>query len=118
MDTYLSLADKLTNEAAIETEIAQRSTKTIKARILYLPEGGLGKGVGFFNEGTIVTLVSQGNTEYLNGLEAALKSKIEPRIQLHCEAIIERTRKDTVKRPKEGGLEDIPLIVDVLYGNT
>src|SRR5688500_7992107 len=86
--------------------------------MISLPEGCIGKQNSFFNQGTIVTLVAQGNNEYLSGLAAAIKSKNQSRIQLHCEAIIERTRRDTLQAPKKGGLDDIPVIIDVLYGNT
>lgn len=118
MKTSLSLADKLTNEALIESSIAQRTTQVIKAKLLYLPEGGLGKSASFLNAGTIVTIVSKGRSEYLDGLEAAIKSKKADRVQMHCEAIVERTKRDTRQKPTLGGLDDIPLIVDVQYGNT
>ncbi|HMK16857.1 MAG TPA: hypothetical protein VK492_01550 [Chitinophagaceae bacterium] len=118
MNTYLSLADKLTNEAVIDSEISKRSSKSLKPTVFNLPEGGFGKLNGFFNGGTIVTIVSTEKSEYVNGLEAAIKSKNEDRIQMHCEAIIERARKNTFKFPTIEGLDDIPIIVDVLYGNS
>jgi hypothetical protein len=117
MEPYLSLADKLTDEAAIDKEIGQRVTIASKLRTLTLPEGLLDQKIGLFNEGTIITLVSRGGSDYIEGLVTAIAGKKASRIQLHCEAIIERTRNDTKKIPKSGGLQDIPVIVDVLYGN-
>src|SRR5688572_24896600 len=117
MESYLSLAEKLTNEAAIDKEIGQRITKSHKLRTLTIPEGLLDQKIGFFNEGTIITIVSRGDSDYIEGLIASIASKKTSRIQLHCEAITERVRNDTKKIPKAGGLQDIPVIVDVLYGN-
>jgi len=117
MESYLSLADKLTSEALIDKEIGQRITKAHKLRTLTIPEGILDQKIGFFNEGTIITIVTRGDSDYIEGLVASIASKKTSRIQLHCEAITERVRNDTKKTPKAGGLQDIPLIVDVLYGN-
>lgn len=118
MQQYYSLAEKLTSEALLAQEIAQRTTVHKKPEILHLPPELLGHSLGFFNQGTIITLISQGRTDYVEGLTAAVKEKNAGRIQLHCEAIVERTRRDTLKPPAAGGLDDIPTIVDIQYGNT
>jgi len=118
MENYHSLAEKLTSEAFLAQEIALRATAVHRPKVLHLPAELTGKGSSFFNPGTIITLIGQGRNEYIGGLETAVREKNAARIKLHCEAIVERTRKDTLKPPKAGGLADIPVIIDILYGNT
>ena len=118
MNSYLSLAQQLNNDAAIEANIETRSSEKFKPKILYLPEGGLVKSNGLFNGGTITALIGREKSEYLTGLEAAIESRSEDRILLYCEAIVERIRKDTLRRVKISGLDDFPAIVDVHYGNS
>ena len=118
MNSYLSLAQQLNNDAAIEANIETRSSENFKPKIIYLPEGGLIKSNGLFNGGTITALIGREKSEYLTGLEAAIESKNEDRILLYCEAIVERIRKDTLRRVKISGLDDFPAIVDVHYGNS
>lgn len=118
MEAYLSLAEKLHNEASIENAMAQRITKNIKMRTMYLPEADWENRIGFFNEGTIVTIISHGpGNEYLEGLASAISKKNKTQIQLHCEAISARTHKDAERQPGAEAFDGMPVIVDVLYGN-
>ncbi|MEL6865047.1 MAG: hypothetical protein AAFP19_11535 [Bacteroidota bacterium] len=116
MNTNLSLADKLTNETYIENAINSRNTTTKKLRTISL-QPGLINGNGLFNQGTIITLVSQGNKEYLKGLVDAIEDNNKDKIQLYSDAILKRAQRDTSQPPSLGGLDDIPVIVNVRYGD-
>jgi len=119
MQPYQTLAEILTSELSIENEIGKRVTRSAELKIMYLPEEEWEDRIGFFNEGTIVTIMGYGaGVEYVDGLGKAIESKERTRIQLHAEAIISRTRRDSRRRPKDNAFGDIPVIVDVEYGHT
>ena len=118
MKTYLSLAEKLTLESEVEAAIERRTTSIISPQVVYLPVGGLGKEFTLFKPGTITAIISITPSAYLSGLAAALKKEDKELIRLNSEAITERGRKDTLQRLVTEGLEDIPFIVDIRYGNS
>jgi hypothetical protein len=69
------------------------------------------------NEGTIVTIISSGPSEYLDGLAAAIRAKNAGPARVHCDAISGRIRSEYLRRREPLDLSSVPIIVDVLYGN-
>jgi hypothetical protein len=116
MNAQLSLVDKLTSETLIEEEIARRSTKQTSLKTFNLSDQLAARQIEFLNPGTIVTIITQGVSEYVDGLTDAIKQKNEPKVRLHCEAIARRARTDALSTRKPSDLQEVPTIVDVLYG--
>ena len=110
-----SLADRLTDELLIEAEVGRRVMKRSPLRILTLDRAQPTKAA-LFNAGTILTMISHGGSEYLDGLANAIEHKNESRTRVYCEAVTQRALSDTFKRRKPTELQDVPVFVDVLYG--
>jgi len=114
----LDLATQLGNEAIIEAEIGRRTIKHGTLQTLNFSEYLSTRQIGLLNEGTIVTLVSRQGFDYLDGLVDAIKTKSESRTRIFCEAIAQLIRGDLLKRKEPVDLRKVPLIVDVMYGNS
>ena len=115
--TREDLATRLTTQARLESDRGRRVTARRAIRPVLLPSKLADKGIHLLNGGTIVTVVSRGQNEYLDGLAAAIKTGDAERTRVYCDAITNRTRAEYLKRRKPLDLTTAPAIIDVLYGH-
>ncbi|MEO0645068.1 MAG: hypothetical protein AAFZ17_02745 [Cyanobacteria bacterium J06650_10] len=116
MTQYAKLALLMAAEERVENEISSRAMRRSKPHVIDASQ--LRNAVGFLKPGTIVTLIAQGGSQYINELTTAIENVDEARLVDLC-VEIERHEYEGIEN--QGGnvdFESVPIIADVRYGNS